>query len=144
MSALTEAELIQMMRDPRYWKDRDPQVVTAVREGFDRLYCGAPVPSGQDLKALGAIILKRHHKRDSAMHDYDMETERLEAEIRPAIFRAAFVHQPPECDRGLGEDLMFPFLHDCPFSPIETCVYDDQNDPAHDTCLFCGDPEERK
>ena len=24
------------------------------------------------------------------------------------------------------------------------CVYDDEEDPCHDFCLFCGDPDERK
>jgi hypothetical protein len=33
---------------------------------------------------------------------------------------------------------------ECSESPIETCVYDEEKDPAHDICLFCGDPEERK
>lgn len=28
--------------------------------------------------------------------------------------------------------------------PLGLCVYDDNHDPAHDCCLFCGDPEERK
>lgn len=29
-------------------------------------------------------------------------------------------------------------------SPTGHCVYDDVNDPAHDSCLFCGEPRERK
>lgn len=36
--AAAEAELREMMRDPRYWRDRDPQVMDAVSEGFKRLY----------------------------------------------------------------------------------------------------------
>jgi hypothetical protein len=34
----TEADLKQMMRDPRYWRQQDPAVVEQVREGFRRLY----------------------------------------------------------------------------------------------------------
>lgn len=34
----SEAELDRMMRDPRYWRDRDPQHVAKVTEGFKRLY----------------------------------------------------------------------------------------------------------
>ena len=34
--------------------------------------------------------------------------------------------------------------HDCPESPIHTCVYDEDEDPCLDTCLFCRDPWERK
>lgn len=35
---LDEAELARMMRDPRYWRDRDPSFVSRVTEGFRRLY----------------------------------------------------------------------------------------------------------
>ncbi|MBK4718487.1 hypothetical protein JJL56_06370 [Azospirillum sp. YIM DDC1] len=37
-SAGGEAELQAMMRDPRYWRDRDPAVVSKVTDGFRRLY----------------------------------------------------------------------------------------------------------
>jgi hypothetical protein len=33
---------------------------------------------------------------------------------------------------------------DCEPSPIGVCVYDLENDPICDHCLFCGDPDERK
>ena len=33
-----EASLTRMMRDPRYWRDRDPGLVSQVTEGFKRLY----------------------------------------------------------------------------------------------------------
>jgi hypothetical protein len=36
--ALDEAALTGMMRDPRYWRERDPAFVTKVTEGFQRLY----------------------------------------------------------------------------------------------------------
>jgi hypothetical protein len=35
---LDEAMLGQMMRDPRYWRDRDPDLIAKVTEGFRRLY----------------------------------------------------------------------------------------------------------
>ncbi len=37
-SAGGEAELQALMRDPRYWRDRDPTVVSRVTDGFQRLY----------------------------------------------------------------------------------------------------------
>ena len=37
-SELDEAELTRMMRDPRYWRERDPAFVARVTEGFQRLY----------------------------------------------------------------------------------------------------------
>lgn len=33
---------------------------------------------------------------------------------------------------------------DCENSPWDHCVYYDHVDPAHDFCLYCGGPEERK
>ncbi len=33
-----ETDLARMMRDPRYWRDRDPAFVAQVTEGFRRLY----------------------------------------------------------------------------------------------------------
>lgn len=32
----------------------------------------------------------------------------------------------------------------CPKSPNHICKYDDKKDPAHDNCIYCGQPEERK
>jgi hypothetical protein len=37
-SDLDEAALTRMMRDPRYWRERDAAFVTQVTEGFQRLY----------------------------------------------------------------------------------------------------------
>lgn len=36
-----EKDLQSMMRDPRYWRDKDPQFVAKVTEGFKRVYEGA-------------------------------------------------------------------------------------------------------
>ncbi|MAG24049.1 hypothetical protein CMI47_00585 [Candidatus Pacearchaeota archaeon] len=33
---------------------------------------------------------------------------------------------------------------DCESSPTEYCSYDDDKDPMHDECSWCGQPEERK
>ncbi|MBP2232654.1 hypothetical protein J2847_005985 [Azospirillum agricola] len=35
-----EADLRTLMRDPRYWRDRDPSVIARVTDGFQRLYPG--------------------------------------------------------------------------------------------------------
>jgi hypothetical protein len=35
---LDEAGLTRLMRDPRYWRDRDPAIVAQVTAGFQRLY----------------------------------------------------------------------------------------------------------
>lgn len=38
--ALSEDQLVGLMRDPRYWKSRDPEILSKVTEGFRRLYPG--------------------------------------------------------------------------------------------------------
>ena len=37
-SNVDEAELTRMMRDPRYWRERDPAFVAQITDGFQRLY----------------------------------------------------------------------------------------------------------
>jgi hypothetical protein len=32
----------------------------------------------------------------------------------------------------------------CPNSPIEVCVYNLDEDPCEDYCIYCGEPDERK
>ena len=34
--------------------------------------------------------------------------------------------------------------HECETSPIGICAYDDDEDPLHDSCVFCHQPYERK
>lgn len=44
----SEEQLRAMMRDPRYWRDRDQQLLDAVSEGFRRLYPEATPSTGSD------------------------------------------------------------------------------------------------
>lgn len=37
---LDEAELSSMMRDPKYWREKDPSFVAKVTQGFESLYRG--------------------------------------------------------------------------------------------------------
>lgn len=48
-------------------------------------------------------------------------------------------------ERGIDpSNVVVPKTWDCNKSPVGTCVYDFFQDPCRDSCLFCGDPEERK
>jgi hypothetical protein len=38
VSALDESALYEMMRDPRYWRSRDPEFIARVTAGFERLF----------------------------------------------------------------------------------------------------------
>jgi len=33
---------------------------------------------------------------------------------------------------------------DCPYSPVGLCMYHIVHDPRQDSCVFCGQPRERK
>ncbi|CAH7393383.1 hypothetical protein VCHA53O466_50060 [Vibrio chagasii] len=35
-------------------------------------------------------------------------------------------------------------IQHCNESPVKICVYNESEDPAHDDCIFCGEPSERK
>lgn len=37
-SAMDEKDLQSLMRDPKYWRDKDPSIVAKVTEGFKRMY----------------------------------------------------------------------------------------------------------
>lgn len=39
-ATLSEEQLVSLMRDPKYWKTRDPEILSKVTEGFRRLYPG--------------------------------------------------------------------------------------------------------
>ena len=48
---------------------------------------------------------------------------------------------------GMNDDAQWFYISDswdCPGSPFGLCMYHIIHDGAHDTCVFCGDPEERK
>ena len=50
----TEAELREMMRDPRYWQKREPEWVKRVTEGF-RALVGGDTPPADALPSDGAV-----------------------------------------------------------------------------------------
>ena len=35
---LTDEDLRNMMKDPKYWRDNDPEIVRKVEQGFKKLY----------------------------------------------------------------------------------------------------------
>lgn len=77
------------------------------------------------------------HKRKAYEASIQMETaeiRRIDGRVLELV--AASVQLDPE-------DLVRGYW-DCPASPTGTCFYNGPEDPAHDDCLFCHDPRERK
>jgi hypothetical protein len=74
------------------------------------------------------------------------------------FYRNLFLEQKKSfngLERGLlelcGNKLTSPLFRyvigdmwNCEKSPIGLCVYHHFKDPAHDQCMFCGNPSERK
>jgi hypothetical protein len=55
---------------------------------------------------------------------------------------------PSDLEEGRGpfkaHQLSVEYSHTCHNSPLGHCVYDDEEDPCNDNCLYCHEPEERK
>ena len=50
--------LIALMKDPRYWRDQEPELVRMVHTGLRRIFrARTPAPAGQ--VSLGAIVPRR-------------------------------------------------------------------------------------
>lgn len=67
--------------------------------------------------------------------------------VRPVLGKDWFC--PPsddDVDRDYALDLEPEeyWEHLKEFNPSGYCLYDDESDPCHDNCVFCGFPEERK
>ena len=43
-----------------------------------------------------------------------------------------------------GHNHVVDTMWGCEDSPFGWCAYHRFDDPAHDSCIFCGDPQERK
>ena len=80
---------------------------------------------------------------------FDTDIEQLERQIRAlreqrlSCVQAAVYAALPE-PKPDPSDLDFTETWDCDGSPTGHCAYNTAEDPTCDSCLFCGQPEERK
>ncbi len=89
--------------------------------------------------------------RFARRHELEEQIERLQSQIededeaiREYVARQ-FNATPNDRGRVEPEDLEIPSAWVCEKgSPTGYCVYDNMNDPANDSCLYCGEPRERK
>ena len=88
----TEAQLREMMRDPRYWRTREPEFVKRVTEGFRALVGGGappadvPAPEAKSLRdefamaALTGLLAANYEFTDRiAEETYEMADAMMEA-----------------------------------------------------------------
>lgn len=57
--------------------------------------------------------------------------------VREEVARIAKIRDELPAGQELGS-------WECPKSPHGLCVYVPADDPCRDSCIYCGDPEERK
>lgn len=69
---MSEAELHDMMRDPRYWRDRDPEFIGRVTAGFRDLFeiAAGPAPEPSPAAEIAALRARVAELEDA------IETER--------------------------------------------------------------------
>lgn len=59
-------------------------------------------------------------------------------------YRALYRELEKRVATELGiERVALCFFWQCCANPLGFCAYDLDEEPAHDRCLYCGDPEER-
>lgn len=80
----TERQLSEMMRDPRYWRDRDPEMIREVTEGFEELYPNCPPAS----ETQGRAVIAAELTSEMCM----LEAERAETRFRQSTDDVARRH----------------------------------------------------
>jgi len=86
----TEAELREMMRDPRYWQKREPEWVKRVTDGFRALVGGSVPPA--DAPTPPPAMLKPQEWRRIKPIEPSPETKTLRDEFAMAALKAMLGH----------------------------------------------------
>jgi hypothetical protein len=60
---VTEEQMRAAMRDPRYWRDRDPALVRSVMDGFRLLACGQDLARRAEAAGLATADQSEGEKR---------------------------------------------------------------------------------
>lgn len=82
------------------------------------------------------LLVRRREKALQAWDAADSNLRRREAELSEHL---AILYP------DVGEhNFSISYYHECPNGSVGICVYDKIHDPNLDSCLACGQPEERK
>lgn len=79
---------------------------------------------------------------DASIRTHEREVSRLE-DLRRTTAQDFVIEVLPE-PKPNKDDLSFSQTWECDGSPTGYCVYNDVEDPINDSCVFCGQPDERK
>ena len=83
-----------------------------------------------------AFLYERKRDCDIVMAKQNEHIKKLCHEAGHPLSRAGDTQYCTTCSATLGWS--------CDTSPIKVCQYNVDEDPACDSCIWCGDPEERK
>jgi hypothetical protein len=115
--------------------------------------------SGYVWCSLCVMSVRRLNTAQAKLELSDMGAKDAMKVIRSARESVAQAHFMLECTRDdlshiqnlvlksegyYPDDISVTEIWDCAKSPVGKCIYNHFEDPCHDWCLVCGDPEERK
>lgn len=83
--------------------------------------------------------LKDATVKDSELEDMEFDLKELKEEIKRKKYDLVF-----DITGLQSNEISFSDFWKCSKSPTGMCVYDNIEDPAHDSCVFCHEPEDRK
>lgn len=73
------------------------------------------------------------------------KAEEVKDAIRVAVFELLSASPPEDATVPDDAECLVLGYHPCPNgSPTGECIYNNEEDPSLDSCLYCGQPEERK
>ena len=99
--------------------------------------------SHEPIDHMEQLVDKWHRQKDKAdlasakayhtLRQIQTYVQDMADELLPGVIKNWLVYDPGgwECEDKVN-------------NPFFNCVYDDREDPVHDDCLFCHQPEERK
>lgn len=95
------------------------------------------IDDAQENNTLTESLLQKFHKVQEQYHTILEEINKTKYRFKHNIVKKGTFAHCPICE--------FPYLGwYCPDSEDNLCHYDNDEDPYHDCCIYCGQPEERK
>jgi len=125
------------VRARQYWRDTDDKGWAEAARLFTekRRHKARTEATMNTTDEIRTLLNKMNAARDEAREADDRHGWAV-WELTKAL--AEVLHMDPHHLEGVSGGW------NCLESPIGCCLYNDAEDPAHDDCLFCHEPEERK
>lgn len=89
----------------------------------------------------GVATMLIYSVREKPVNDLARENNELRRKLVAAVIIGKLNWKE---NHSFDADLISIGMHNCPTSPIGVCAYEDDEDPSHEDCVFCHEPNERK